>query len=202
MTLTQLTIFENGECQIDIDGKRTAVIDIGQVKKLGLSEGCTVSETLLEKICALSDLLAAKNSAFRSLSHTDFSQAGLVKRLCEKGIARHDAEMAVEELAEKGYLSDRDYAEKLVRVYRDEKCFGPRRVREELFKRGIPRELSEELLEGSAYNIDGYCTKKFSQLKRDEKTRRKVIGALQRAGYGYEEIRGALARLFEEEDSF
>ncbi len=202
MILSGLTLLPSGECLLEIDGKRAASLDFPKVQELGLSEGMELSRELWEEISALSDLRAARESAFRSLAHADFSEAGLARRLREKGVRPEDAERAVQELAEKGYLSDRDFAARMVRAYRDERCFGPRRVREELYRRGVPRELIDELLEGSEYNIDGYCEKKFRSLPRDEKGRRKASAALQRAGYGYEEIRGALARLFDGADDF
>lgn len=202
MILSGLTLLPSGECLLEIDGKRAASLDFPKVQELGLSEGMELPRELWEEIMALSDLRAARESAFRSLAHADFSEAGLTRRLREKGVRPEDAARAVQELTEKGYLSDRDFAERMVRVYRDERCFGPRRVREELYRRGVPRELIDELLEGSRYDIDGYCEKKFRSLPRDEKGRRKASAALQRAGYGYEEIRGALVRLFDGADDF
>ena len=202
MILSGLTLLPSGECLLEIDGKRAASLDFPKVQELGLSEGMELPRELWEEIMALSDLRAARESAFRSLAHADFSEAGLTRRLREKGVRPEDAARAVQELTEKGYLSDRDFAERMVRVYRDERCFGPRRVREELYRHGVPRELIDELLEGSRYDIDGYCEKKFRSLPRDEKGRRKASAALQRAGYGYEEIRGALVRLFDGADDF
>lgn len=202
MILSGLTLLPSGECLLEIDGKRAASLDFPKVQELGLSEGMELPRELWEEIMELSDLRAARESAFRSLAHADFSEAGLTRRLREKGVRPEDAARAVQELTEKGYLSDRDFAERMVRVYRDERCFGPRRVREELYRRGVPRELIDELLEGSRYDIDGYCEKKFRSLPRDEKGRRKASAALQRAGYGYEEIRGALVRLFDGADDF
>ena len=200
MTLTGLTLLESGECFLEVDGKRAGRLDFPQVQELGLHEGMELLPELWKRISELSDLRAAKESAFRSLAHADFSEAGLKRRLREKGVDAEDADAAVQELVEKGYLSDRDFAEKLVRVYRDERCFGPRRVREEMYRRGVPRALIDELLEGSEFDIDGYCEKKFRTLPRDERGRRRATSALQRAGYGYEEIKGALSRLFEEPD--
>ena len=161
MILSGLKLLPSGECLLEIDGKRAASLDFPKVQELGLSEGMELPRELWEEIMALSDLRAARESAFRSLAHADFSEAGLTRRLREKGVRPEDAARAVQELTEKGYLSDRNFAERMVRVYRDERCFGPRRVREELYRRGVPRELIDELLEGSRYDIDGYCEKKF-----------------------------------------
>ena len=81
MIRSGLTLLPSGECLLEVDGKRAASLDFPKVQELGLSEGMELSRELWEEIAALSDLRAARESAFRSLAHADFSEAGLVLSL-------------------------------------------------------------------------------------------------------------------------
>ena len=99
MILSGLTLLPSGECLLEIDGKRAASLDFPKVQELGLSEGMELPRELWEEIMALSDLRAARESAFRSLAHADFSEAGLTRRLREKGVRPEDAARAVQELS-------------------------------------------------------------------------------------------------------
>ena len=48
-----------------------------------------------------------------------------------------------------GFLNDALYAEQVVRHY-SAKGYGLRKLRDELYRRGVPRELWDEALEGAA----------------------------------------------------
>ena len=75
--------------------------------------------------------------------------------------------------------------------------YGPGRVRQELYQKGIPREYWEEALAmvpDMSGAIDRFVEQKLRGREPDQKELQRVIGALQRRGYGWEEIRSALGR--------
>jgi regulatory protein len=76
-------------------------------------------------------------------------------------------------------------------------------VRWELTRRGIERELAEQIAEENAPDpgqaIRRLLETKYARSLGDEKGRRRTVAALQRLGYRWEDIKGAL-REFEEED--
>ena len=80
------------------------------------------------------------------ISSRPLSRKELSKKLKEKGAAEADAESACDWLEEIGALNDAEYAVMLVRHYGG-MGYGATRVRQELHRRGVPKELWDEALE-------------------------------------------------------
>ena len=81
--------------------------------------------------------------------------------------------------------------------------YGPGRVRQELQKRGVPRELWDDVLAqlpDSADAIDGFLKKKLGGRTPDRAALKKLSDALLRRGFSWSDIRPALNRLGEEID--
>ena len=78
------------------------------------------------------------------------------------------------------------------------KGYGARKIRDELYRRGIPRELWDEVLsqiqeEDSASAIDAFLEKKLRG-SHDPKDVKRASDALARRGYRWPEISDALRR--------
>ena len=142
-----------------------------------------------------------KNKALRLLDRRDFSRAELIKKLVEKGEAQEDAEAVVERLNQLGVVDDRRYAALVVRQYAG-KGYGERRVRAELQRRGVPRELLDEALEEMPAQDDALLTLLRRKLgySFDRADVKRATDALARKGYGWDEIGAALQRLRDEID--
>lgn len=74
------------------------------------------------------------------------SRATLEKKLREKGASEAETRYAAEWLEAIGAINDAEYAALLVRHCAG-RGYGPARVREKLYEKGIPRELWDEALE-------------------------------------------------------
>jgi regulatory protein len=106
-------------------------------------------------------------------------------------------------LSDIGALNDRAYASVLVRHY-SEKGYGAARIKDEFFKRGVPRELWEEALSELPEmedSIDVFILRKLRGEAPDEAELRRVSAALARRGFSWEEIRAALERFRMERNS-
>ena len=81
--------------------------------------------------------------------------------------------------------------------------YGPGRVREELRRRGVPKEFWEDALaqlpEAGA-SIDAYLQKKCRSAAPDAQERRRLADGLLRRGFSWEDIRPALDRLGGDEE--
>ena len=99
-------------------------------------------------------------------------------------------------LADLGLLNDQEYARTVVRHYAA-KGYGPRKIRDELYRRGVPREYWEDALEER--EPDESQLEKLARQKPTRENLKKVSDYLARRGYGWDEISGALERLREEE---
>ena len=136
-----------------------------------------------------------RQKALELLSRRPHSRKELKDKLLRRGVSEEDAEDCVAWLAERGFLDDEEYAGAVARHYAA-KGYGAGRVRSELQRRGIDRELAADTLSDlpdSAGKIDAFLARKLTDVN-DREAVRKVSAALFRRGFSWEEIRAALRR--------
>ena len=141
-------------------------------------------------------LRAAHMASSRMLSKKE-----LTDRLRRKGADPDEAAEAAERMEELGAVNDSVYAGVVVRHYAA-MGYGRGRVEQELFRRGIPRELWENALQelpDSAAAIDAFLRGKLKGRQPDSAELKRLSDALLRRGYSWNEIRPALNRLGETE---
>ena len=116
---------------------------------------------------------------------------------------RESAEAAADRLEELGLLNDGEYAKTMVRHYAG-KGYGVRKLRDELYRRGVPREYWEDALSEAEPDRDevyGLARKKLRDGEPTRENLKKVSDYLARRGFGWEEITAALDRLRSEEET-
>lgn len=163
-------------------------------------DGETVVE--LQKAAAHSE---TRSRAANMISTRPLSKKELSRKLCDKGASSEDAEGAADWLEEIGALDDAAYAAMLVRHY-SAMGYGEGKLREELYRRGVPRELWGGAI-AEAPEAQSILTKVIAQKTKgkalDEKNRRKLFDLLLRRGFSRQDVKNALSRLgetIEEED--
>ena len=157
--------------------------------------GRELDEEALAAFRAASSLEHTKNRAAELLSLRPMSCKELYDKLVQKGEPEQNAAAAVAWLLENRFLDDRSYAGMVVRHYAA-KGYGPGRIRQELQRRGIDRELWAEAL-GEMPEADDKLDKFIAARLKDPSDRdqvRKVSAALFRRGFGWDEIKSALRR--------
>ena len=80
------------------------------------------------------------------------SRRELERKLESWEAAPEEAAAICGRLEELGFLNDASYAEQVVRHY-SAKGYGLRKLRDELYRRGVPRELWDEALDLSLIHI-------------------------------------------------
>lgn len=136
-----------------------------------------------------------RQKALELLSRRPHSRRELKDKLLRRGVSEEDAEDCVQWLSDRGFLDDEEYAGAVARHYAA-KGYGAGRVRSELQRRGIDRELAADTLSDlpdNAGKIDAFLARKLTDVN-DRETVRKVSAALFRRGFSWEEIRAALRR--------
>ncbi len=88
-----------------------------------------------------------RNRALHLLSYRAHSRRELHDKLIRKGAQQKETEEVLDWLTEQGFLNDREYAGMIVRKYR-RKGYENWKIRGELYKRGISREIREDILAG------------------------------------------------------
>jgi len=148
----------------------------------------------------MADPESTKKRALKILGNRSFSEQEMFKRLTGKGETEENAAEAVRWLVELGYINDHDYAVLIVRHY-SAKGYGVARIRDELYKRGIPRDLWDEKLD--EINEDEMEDAALAFLKKklrgsdDKDDLRRASDALVRRGYSYDDARAVVSRYLE-----
>ena len=144
-----------------------------------------------------------RQRALKILERRDVSRKMLIDRLTEKGASPEDAAEAADWLCGLGVVDDRRYAELLVRHYAG-KGYGERRLRDELYRRGVPRELWAEALEsmpetdGAVYSL---LCRKMAGTGGGPDDLRRAQSYLLRRGFSMAEVSDAVNRYrFENEE--
>ena len=167
------------------------------VADYGLAPGRELSEAELAEIAAASRLERAKVRAMNIISARPMSCGELYGRLVEKGETEHDAAACVEYLLDLHFLNDADYAAMVVRHYAAKGC-GARRIRDELYRRKVPKELWDEALEQlpeQGEELDRFLQRRLRGADpADRAAIKKASDALARRGFSWEEIREAVER--------
>ena len=123
------------------------------------------------------------------------SKKELENKITRAEFDREAARSAVEHMEELGLLNDEDYARRLANELFTRKKFGARRVKQELRQKGIDDALIAAVMDEfsterseTEENIRAILERKYPMAREDEKVRRRAVAALQRYGYGFDEI--------------
>lgn len=139
---------------------------------------------------------ARKEKAIELLSRKPQSRRELERKLTQWEASEEETAALCDRMEELGYLNDAEYAAKVVRHY-SAKGFGVRKLRDELYRRGVPRDLWEEALEQAEAPddaIDAFVAKKLAGKTPDPKELKKISDALARRGHSWSDISAALRR--------
>ena len=135
----------------------------------------------------------ARRKALSLLEKRDYGRDELVSKLVEKGAPAPDAEAAADKMVEYGFVNDEKYAGMVVRHYAA-KGYGAARVREELRRRRLPRELWDAAL-GQMPDNSAVAAAILAQKLRgrgaDRDALRRAMSALVRRGFSWDEARRA-----------
>ena len=163
----------------------------------GLRAGDDLDEETLAKLKEAAGVSNVKATAADLIGKRAMSRASLEKKLKEKGASEAEARYAAEWLEAIGAINDADYAALLARHY-GEMGYGPQRVRDKLYEKGVPRELWEEALDQLPDNgeqIDRFLQSKLRGRTPEEKEKKRLTDALIRRGYSWSDVKAAWNRL-------
>ena len=180
---------------VDFDSGENLTVTVAQVADFGLRPGRAFDEAEFGLLTDSASLTAAKQKALEALARRPLSRREVTDRLDRKGVREDVAEEAADWLERMGYVDDAEYAGQIARHYAA-KGYGPGRVREELAKRGVPRDHWDAALEQMPDTGDAVDRFLRTKLRGDpdRKEKKRVADALLRRGFSWEEIRSAMER--------
>ncbi len=131
---------------ICFDDGEFITLDYRTILDNGLRKNDLFDEEKKERLLAESIFLKAKDSAFRYLSKRLHSASELRTKLIRKGYHQEIINKVIEELKQKSLLDDEKFAKVFIEERSIKKKIGIYKLKAELFKKGIDRNIVEKVL--------------------------------------------------------
>lgn len=197
MIINSVARYKGNTYEAVIDGKNFYLHkDI--VADFGLRAMQEITDERFEQMMLASDRRRAVERGLYLLDYRDYSY----KELFEKLSANYDEDIcfyALDKLVSLGLINDRRYAENLARKYIEVKKYGFYRASNEMYRKGLDKELVKEALsvyeESTCERLCELIRKKYSNCMADRDKIRKMKNALVRQGYSYDDINTAVRML-------
>lgn len=161
-----------------------------------LHVGKDIDEEALEALKIGFSRDEARRTAINFLNRRPLSKSEVRRKLIEKGQSEEASEETALWLEEVGLIDDCEYGRMVVRHY-SAKGYGKRRISDELYRRGVPKEFWDEVFEempNQDSKIDEFLMSKLGGEMPDQREKKRVFDALVRRGYSYSEINSAFRR--------
>lgn len=174
-----------------------SVLRVGEneVLQFSLYRGRELTEEEGERLLSSARHSGLKEKALDLLTRKPMSRKELEQKLEQWEASWEELTEICDRLEELGFLDDGRYARQVVSHYAA-RGYGARKLRDELYRRGVPREFWDEALEqceDCSELLDAFLEKKLKG-SRDPKEMKRASDALARRGYSWSEIREALNR--------
>ena len=194
MLITAIEPRRKGLSALFIDGEFAVNLDTQALLENRFDVGRDISDEDLKEMIELSNERRAKEKALWLISYRSHSKKELkdkIRRTCDDS----SAEKAVERMEELGLVNDEEYARQFARKLLLQKKMARRTAMLEMSRKGIDKETAEAALDevdvDYRENIRYIIEKKYRDIG-DEKIKRRAVAALQRLGYGWDDIRAVL----------
>lgn len=175
------------------DGEYVMTLSEDTVIEAGLKIGMALDEKALETVERARQLIKARGKAYNYLSYGDMSVKTMLTKLERAGIAEDVALDTVDLLCEQGYLDDVRYACALASYLANTKCYGPRRIAQELYAKGVGGYVDDAL---ASLDTDFYQTVRVHIPQNIDFTDRRacarLYGQLARRGFDSDVINSVI----------
>lgn len=194
MTVNSAARYKGSTWEVFIDGNRI-YLHKEIVADYGLRPGAEISTERYEEMMLASDRRRATERGLYLLDYRDYSYSELFKKLNEN-YDEDTCYYVLNKLVSLGLINDRRYAENLARKYMEVQKYGYYRASNEMYRKGLDRELVAEVLstydEGTAERICEIIRQKYSGYLDDPDKVRRMKNALARRGYSFSDINEAV----------
>ncbi len=204
MRITDLSQTKRGRYAVSVEGQYLFSLHEEVFYTARLTVGMDLSVEELEALRRESDYKTAKERALRLLSARSYTAHRLKEKL-SRYADEEASQAAVDRMEELGLVNDGEYAFCCARDLYNLKHYSPRRIEQELQRRGISQEICREATaqfdeEETQSQLEDLVRRKYLRYLGEEKGWNKTVGALSRLGYSYDAIKSAIRRVMEEEE--
>lgn len=187
---------KGGKIALYLDGEYRMTVDPDTWYSLSYTDGCEIGDDEWQELTFTVSSRQAYAQALRFLTLRAHSAEELYQKLLKKH-SPESAAFAVARCRELGFIDDVDFASRYALELAERKHYGPSRIRQELYAKGIDRELIDETVSqldfDYAQSVRDMVEKKYRDCLDSEKGRRKMTAGLMRLGFSYADIKTALA---------
>lgn len=202
MVITEIKPARKALSILYIDGEYAMKLDTATLQENCIKVGTELDDQELKELIEKSNYRRAKEKALWLISGKDYSKKELADKI-KKDSSAETAEEVCERMEELGLINDESYARKYAHDLLYIKRMSKKGARYKLIEKGIDRDLCDEILDefelDPVEQIMEIIEKKYADKLDDEKGRRRAIAALQRLGYGWSDIKSAIAEFEYEE---
>lgn len=166
--VTSVIPLEKGKARIRFEDGSEVILYKGEIRKLGIQEGCVITDEVYHKI--IDEILGQRaiKRAMHLLERQDRTERQLYDKLKDNGYQEVCIESAISYVKRYHYIDDFRYASAYIR-YRQEKK-SRQKLKLELQAKGIARDVIEEALEEEYVSDD----------------QKKIMELLQKRRYSFE----------------
>ncbi len=180
------------------------------IVKFKVKVGKQLTEEQIKEIRSESEVILAKEIAYKFLSYKPRTQKEVTDRLRAKGFQSNLVSRVVEELKNYGFINDLEYARNFVLNKSRSKTLGVLALKRELLSKGLSNEIIDEVLSERESLIDEFeialdlAQRKLKQIKslkrRNErnKYKRRIYEFLLRRGFKLETINRVMREVFDD----
>lgn len=181
---------------IYIDDEYRMTVDEAYWFSLGIDEKSEIDEEALSELENSVSLRRAFNKAVDLLSQREHCRREIITKLVQRGYDKTVAEETADKLSDYGYLDDERFASLYAKELKQRKKYGKGRIKQELMRKGIDREIIycvlEEIEESPKEEITEILKRKYPSFSSDEKIKNRAINTLARYGFGIRDIKNAM----------
>lgn len=211
MLVTRIVSRDQNSVTVYLDSSEKLVLDLKTIVNFSLTKEMEITDELYNSLKNESEKYFITLSALRILARRANSAFELRIKLEKKKYKKEFISDVINELTDKGFVNDTDFAERYSADMIKIKKWGMKKVRGILFQKGINREIIEKVISeiksigADKGNIEYIAQKKYHSLHSvttDIKAlRQKLFAFLFSRGYEYEEIRDVLRKIVPDESA-
>lgn len=203
ITVLSIEKYKGRTYRVEFEEREPVYLHSSVISDFHLKADMQIPESALEEIIFADEYRRAKERALYLFDYRDHSYKELFDKL------RHNYSVEVcnavmDKMTELGLIDDRRYAKLLARQLFEIKRVGKYKAKAEMLKKGIDKEIIDELLEeyedDTSERLYELVEKKYARYLTDEKGIKKVFSALVRNGYSYSETREVIKQFLDEVD--
>lgn len=212
LTITSISVQKKRTDRFSLFHEKEFLIGVSAqtLTDYNLRKGTVLTHDLFLKIQHSEDYQKIKDAIYRYLSGRDHASFELKQKVMKKGFDASLIDSVLDEFDQKGLLNDEVFAKKFAADKSEFKRWGPVKIKQALYKKGISKPIAEKVIQNLSKNLaqDQICVdllrKRKTHFSREEdplKRKQKMYRYLGGKGYHGKAISKAIDSITKEFDA-